>query len=521
MLKIFLHISAYLRSHILEIVVFMCGAIVMIFELAGSRILGPYLGTSLFVWTSVIGVILGSLSIGYHYGGKIADNNPHIKTLTTIILCAAVGILLTLYIKGFLLMFIQNTFTDIRISSIISSIILFSPTSIALGMVSPYAAKLRLSDLATSGITMGNLYAISTTGSIVGTFLAGFYFIPQFGTNLLLIILSLLLLITSLLLSYHSHRRIIMFFFVLSLCNIIGLNWIEAFFQKAGFVDIDTAYNRVWIYTTHDDTSNEDIRTLSINNELSSAMFLNKDDLVFDYTKFYHLARHFHPDFSTALMFGGAGYSYPKEFLTTYPQATIDVVEIDPQITEIARSYFRLTDHPHLRIMHQDGRVFLNTSHNTYDVIFGDAFSSQFTLPYHMTTREAVQHTYDMLNDDGVAIINIVSSINGDTGRFLRAEYATYAEIFPHILLFPVQNPQNDLFTQNIMIVALKSSRAPTLTSTDPEIAQQLQHLWTKNITMDLPPLTDDHAPVDHYISTSLQKKQRTRYHVGTIKNRL
>lgn len=177
-----------ISKYLLEIVVFVCGAVVMIFELVGSRVLGPYFGTSIVVWTSLIGIILGSLSLGYYLGGKIADKKSSFKGLSLIIFFAAISIGLTVIIKDFWLFVLQNSFTDIRTSSVLASLSLFLPASVFLGMVSPYAVKLKLKNLNTSASTVGTLYAISTIGSIFGTFLSGFYLIPHFGTNKLLII---------------------------------------------------------------------------------------------------------------------------------------------------------------------------------------------------------------------------------------------------------------------------------------------------------------------------------------------
>ena len=131
-----------ISKYLLEIVVFVCGAVVMMFELVGSRVLGPYFGTSLFVWTSLIGIILGSLSLGYYLGGKIADKKSSFKSLSLIIFLAAISIGLMVIIKDFWLFVLQNNFTDIRTSSVLASLTLFLPASVFLGMVSPYAVKL-------------------------------------------------------------------------------------------------------------------------------------------------------------------------------------------------------------------------------------------------------------------------------------------------------------------------------------------------------------------------------------------
>jgi len=493
-----------ISKYLLEIVVFVCGAVVMMFELVGSRVLGPYFGTSLFVWTSLIGIILGSLSLGYYLGGKIADKKSSFKSLSLIIFLAAISIGLMVIIKDFWLIVLQNSFTDIRTSSVLASLSLFLPASVFLGMVSPYAVKLKLNNLNTSAQTVGNLYAISTTGSIFGTFLAGFYLIPHFGTNKLLIILSITLITISLALSAKKDTRIKLSVFAIVVIGWFVISGLNYMLPKSGFIDVDTAYNRIWIYNRIDFRTNKIVKMMGINNENHSSMFLDSDELVSEYTKYYHLAKHFNPNFKKTMMLGGAGYSYPKDFLHKYPEATIDVVEIDPKVTELAKKYFRLEENPRLTIYHEDGRVFLNKTQEKYDVIFGDAFSSHYSLPYQLTTKEAVQKKYNILNDDGIVILNIISAIEGEKGKFLRAEYATYKSLFPQVYLFPVTSSGNGNIVQNIILVALKSEKDQTFNNSDPKLNEYLQHLWKKTVDADIPILTDNFAPVDYYINETI-----------------
>lgn len=493
-----------ISKYLLEIVVFVCGAVVMMFELVGSRVLGPYFGTSLFVWTSLIGIILGSLSLGYYLGGKIADKKSSFKSLSLIIFLAAISIGLMVSIKDFWLIVLQNSFRDIRTSSVVASLSLFLPASVFLGMVSPYAVKLKVNNLNTSAQTVGTLYAISTTGSIFGTFLAGFYLIPHFGTNKLLIILSITLFVISLALSAKKGIWIKLSVFAIVVIGWFVISGLNYMLPKSGFIDVDTAYNRIWIYNRIDYRTNKIVKMMGINNENNSSMFLDSDELVNEYTKYYHLAKHFNPNFEKTLMLGGAGYSYPKDFLHKYPEATIDVVEIDPKVTELAKKYFRLEENPRLTIYHEDGRVFLNQTQGKYDVIFGDAFNSLHSLPYQLTTKEAVQKKYNILNDDGVVILNIISAIEGEKGKFLRAEYATYKSLFPQVYLFPVAGSGYGNIVQNIILVALKSEKDQTFNDSDPKLNEYLQHLWKKTVDADIPILTDDFAPVAYYINETI-----------------
>ncbi len=484
----------------LEIIVFAVGAVVMILELVGSRILAPYLGTSIFVWTSLIGIILGSLSLGYWQGGKIADKNPNYKTFSLILLVAAILIGLNVFLKSFLLTALYSYKSDLRFEAIIASVILFAPASFSLGAISPYAVKLKMQNLDKSGSTVGNLYAISTIGSIIGTFLAGFFLISYFTNTQLLLLLSLILIICSIA-SYDKHSikttASLILFLIFSL---IATNSIEKYYRDQGLIDIDTAYNKVWIFPATDPKTGKNIKLMMLNNESNSAMFTENDNLVFDYTKFYPLAGHFSPNFKNSLMLGGGAYSWPKYYLKNYPQANIDVVEIDPALTEISRKYFRLKNDSHLTIYHEDARIFLNETNNKYDVIFGDAFKSMYSVPYQLTTREATKKIFNALNDNGTAIINVIGAIEGEKGKFIQAEYKTYKSIFPQVYLFPIENYLDGENTQNVILVALKSDQKPFFRDINPEIDRLLRHLWTKEIKTDLPILTDNYAPVDQYM---------------------
>lgn len=491
-----------MKKYLLEIVVFVSGAVVMIFEIVGSRVFGPYFGTSTFVWTSLIGIILGSLSLGYYIGGKLADRNPELKKLSLIIFCASILIGISIFIKDPLLGLLQKNTENIQASLIFGALVLFSPTSILLGMVSPYAAKLKINDLSTSGSAVGNLYALSTFGSIVGTFLAGFYLIPHFGTNNLLMILVVTLILLSAVVFYDKEKVFFFFLACILMWAVDGGHFVSG---KENFVDVDTQYSRIWIYDQEHEKNGRRkmVRKMGINNENHSSMLIGSNQLVNEYTKYYHLVRHFVPDFQKSLIFGGAGYSFPKDYLLKYPHATIDVVEIDPGVTELAKKYFDLKDNPRMQIFHQDGRTFLNMTNEKYDAIFGDAFGSRYSVPYQMTTVEAVQKEYDVLRDGGVAIINLISTTEYENNDFLRAEYATYKKVFPQVYLFPVQNHEGGAL-QNIMLVALKSQDAPRFSSDDEKLNEFLQHEWGEEIVQDVPILTDDYAPVDYYMSKAL-----------------
>lgn len=476
----------------------------MVFEILGSRVLGPYVGTSTYVWTSLIGIILGSLSIGYALGGQLADEIPGIKPLAYIIMIASAAVLWTALGKDVVPALVAQFGDGAEIKSVIMSIVLFSPASIALGMVTPFAVKLRMIDVANAGTISGNLYAISTVGSIVGTFAAGFFILPSFGTKNALMGIAAVLLFCSLLLLWKGiGKKTVVASALLIVCGwgVQNVNWSP---KKNLLADVDTEYNRVWVFGATDSTTKKPVINLTTDpyGTQSSAFTDGSTDLVAEYGTYYDLFRHFTPSAASALMIGGCAYTYPRYFLDRYPDLTLDVVEIDPGMTDIARQYFGLKDSPQLEIIHEDGRIFLNETTGRYDVIFGDAFTSSSSLPFQLTTQEAIQKEYDVLNDGGVVVVNLISSVTGKNGLFARAEYATYRSVFPQVYLFPIGD--NADHSQNIMLVALKSSTVPSFESSDPTIAALLERRWTGEIAADVPVLTDDFAPVDYYKRVSL-----------------
>lgn len=493
-----------LKKYFLEIVVFLCGAVVMIYELAGSRVLGPYLGTSIFIWTSLIGIILGSLSLGYWLGGRLADQRPTYSALAWIILLSAILVGFTTLVKEPFLRYLPRFIGGLKGQSVAASIFLFAPASVFLGMVSPYAVRLKIKALQTSGATVGQLYAISTVGSIAGTFAAGFVLIPVMGTTNILISITVLLAVISIFLFLAGKKpaNSLVSFILIFITTYL---FIAETGKARAYVDEDTQYSRVWIYDAVDPATGKPIKFMRINNESSSAMFLDNDELVFPYHHYFRLAEHFTSNFKTTLILGGAAYSYPKFFLHKYPAATIDVVEIDPQLTQMAREHFRLVDNKMIHIIHEDGRTYLNRSQKKYDVIFGDTFKSLYTLPWHLTTVEAARRTYDMLNEGGCVLLNIISSINGDGSLFLQAELATYRQVFPYCYVFAVMDPDDRAVIQSTVLIAVKSDMEPLLDNDDAELSEFLEHDVTGLIGSSLPVLTDEYAPVDNYSNKAIK----------------
>ncbi|MBA3551091.1 fused MFS/spermidine synthase [Patescibacteria group bacterium] len=484
----------------LEIITFVSGALVMVLELVGSRFVAPYLGTSLFVWTSLIGTILASLSIGYWYGGKLADKYPYPHILSRILLLSAI-LSCSIIILGPLLSLVSDFPFGLRVSAVISSILLFSPVTITLGMVSPYVVRLKIQEVSTVGSAVGTLYALSTLGSIVGTFLGGFILISVFGTHAILIGISAMLFVLylfSITMSKKKDRngdkKIISFF--------IALFIIQGFFffsENNSLADIDTDYSR-WIIKDSYDAATQQRTRLLINNIFGtqSGIYISKPyELYFPYLHFFDLAESLKPDFKDTLLIGAGGYTYPTHFVSKYADKKLDVVEIDAELQEIAKEYFFYKDNPNVLVFEEDGRTFLNKNTKKYDAILVDAYSSQLSIPFHLTTLEAVQALQKSLTEDGVVIANIVSSLSGPGSSFVKASYKTYKEVFPHVIVLPVHAGTHGSNPQNIIFIA-SQQEIPTLPNFSTRIEED-------QLISDIPILTDDFAPVEKYGEAMLE----------------
>ncbi len=491
------------------IIIFIAGFVTMAFEIAGSRVLGPYFGSSVFVWTSLIGIIMGALSVGYWLGGFLSVKRCNYSLLLLIIVAAALFILITATAHIYVLDRIVKYIPGMRLQTVFSALVLFAPASIGLGMILPYVVKLRVQDISSSGITIGKLYALSTAGSILGTFAAGFLLIPAFGfSNVLYAMPAVLLLLGFATLAVRFSFWPVVATGIVSILTLIL--WLRDVNRTYDYIDVDTQYNRVIIYDTRDATTGRPVKMLRVNHENSSAMYLDKDEgLVFKVLRYYRLMEHFVPNFESALMIGGSGYAFPKDYLKRYPDARLDVVEIDPGLTALARKYFNLSSHPNLRIFHEDGRTFLNRNREEYDAILMDAYKSLITVPYQLTTVEAVQRIYDALSPEGAVLANIISTLDPSSNQFLRAELATYRAVFPEVMLFAVQYPnpteEEKMIFQNFMLIGLKSDKNFPLVSSDGELNAFLEGYYVLETDGETLILTDEYAPVEFFATKALR----------------
>jgi spermidine synthase len=472
----------------------------MVLEMAGSRVIAPYMGTSLVVWTSLIGVIMASLTLGYWLGGRIADARPESGLLAMIIGAAGIVTALVAVAADPLLFVLSSGIRDVYFASFIAAVCLFALPSVLLGTVSPFIVRLAMKELGSAGATVGRYSALSSAGSILGTFLGGFVMISVFSSQTILFIVAVVLVAVACALFQSGWKvwtPLALAFAVLGIYSEAG----DMPMRPEG-ITVDTRYNSIRIMERTVNGTNLKVRILQTDPMgAQSLMFVDRpNDLYSDYTKFYDLAFHYKPDSRKVLMLGGGGYCVPKHLGATRPDVEVDVVELDPGVTEVARKYFNLEDRPNLRIFHEDARSFLNREAQSgsakYDAIFEDVFGSSYNIPFHLTTSECMSRVRSLLADDGVFVVNVIASMDGE---LFSGIYSSIASAFPNVVIFPATYPNSVTARQNIMIVALASQEIPKESAENEYIASLLGHRWTNRFEPKIAAFTDAFAPVEKY----------------------
>ena len=490
-----------MKKYKYEVILFITEAICMILELVASRVLSPVFGNSNIVWTSVIGIILFSSSIGNYLGGKIADKHDNKDLLEIIYLISGVLVIMIPFTKNTILE-IFSYISSIKIGAVLATSVLFLPSSIVLGMIIPIILKIKLIDIDTVGNVSGRIYSISTIGGIFGTFLGGFILVPNMGVISLTFLLSAILFILSIISNKFEKKFSFSLFFsifclLFILIYMIYNNNIEKkiLSNKIGIsYSIDTEYGNATM--TNRELNGEPVRMLSIDGGFESGTFLEKDkrnELVFDYLKKYDLMFKSDNQIENIAMIGGAGYCYPKYVISHYSKINMDVIEIDDKITEIAKKYYYLDDalneynkkSERLKLINEDGRIYFNKNEKKYDAILNDAFSGLVPVR-SLTTLENINNIKNSLKEGGLYLNNIIGAIDGENSRFIKAEVNTIGKIFNNVYVIPVVTKDENT-TQNFMVIA-----------TDKEVK------FDEDITVDLKisddeiVFTDDYCPTEY-----------------------
>ena len=484
-----------MKKYIMKITVFLCGALGMALELVAARILSPYVGSSNLIWTTIIGIMLTSMSIGYWLGGKIVDKKEDKNLLSLFLLAGAfftsiIPILETLLVKP-----LSSITNELVLVAIICSSIVFGIPSFILAMVSPFAVKLEDKRHEEIGKTSGKISSLSTIGSIVGTFVSGFLLIPNIGVRAIILIITIILFLLSFMMFENKNVKYSICM-VICLISLLGLNYYgKVIFEKDNtdiIRDVDSEYSRIWIKNVS--TGEINYKTMQVDTGLESYINSETNEMGAAYLYYYDLFDYYNKDAKSTLMIGGAAYTYPTYYLNKYQDKTIDVVEIDSKMTELAIEEFSLdVENPRLKIYTQDGRSFLNNAKNKYDTILIDAFKG-LNAPFELTTYEALNKAKNALNDNGIVITNIISSLEGKEDDFIKYEYATYKAVFPEVKLFKVRDLENSS-RQNLILVGFKNGEN-NINEEKYNEYKNLLDMEVKDFTSDREIVTDHFAPI-------------------------
>ena len=486
-----------MKKYSLEITVFLSGALTMMLELIAARVLSPYVGSSNLIWTTIIGIMLTSMSIGYWFGGKMADKNKEndIKILSNYLLISAIATSIIPILEVVFIDVLSQLSSNLILVAIICATVTFGIPSFLLATVSPIAVKIKNNNMDHIGATSGKISSLSTIGSIFGTFFAGFILIPNLGVRNIILGCSILLWILSVYLFNKKDKKYYILMIV-ELLIIIGLNILGGYlFQVRNpeiTRDVDSEYSRIWV--TNLDVGETTYKTLQVDTGLESYINQETGEMGATYLYYYDLFEYYNKEANDALMIGGAAYTYPMHYLKKYENKTIDVVEIDEKMTQIAEEEFGLDkNNPNLGLITQDGRSYLNYNEKKYDTVFIDAFKG-LNAPFELTTYKAMQKVYNSLDENGTVITNIISAIEGDDADFIKYEYSTYKAIFDDVKVFQVNPNHSDDEEQNLILVGIKGNG--NINTDKEEEYSELLNNEIKDFTSDKPVITDDYAPI-------------------------
>ncbi|MCC6803817.1 MAG: fused MFS/spermidine synthase [Anaerolineae bacterium] len=505
------------RNLYLYLAVFTGGMTTLAVEMGASRLLGSVFGTSNLVWANVIGLMLLYLTAGYFVGGRWADRSPHLHTFYRILIWGAFLSALIPLVARPVLHFAADAVIGIDaglvLGSFVAVLVLFAIPVTLLGTLSPFAIRLAITTVGEAGKTSGRIYAISTVGSIMGTFLPVLVFIPTIGTiETFLVFASVLYVVGMIGLWRVQGARALRFLWMplaIAALTALVLNGTPLRAPLPGAIllyEAESPYN--YIQVQEDGAGN---RYLLLNE--GEGVHSQRNQNVYGYgrtwdfflTAPYFNAPPFAPQDGHALaIIGLAGGTIARQYSHVYGSIPIDGIEIDPGIIEAGEKYFDLDTMPNLNIYVEDGRYMLNRLDRVYSVVGIDAYRPPY-IPFHLTTVEYFREVRSHLEADGVVVVN-VGRTNTDR-RLVDAMTTTLLQVFPSvhamdvpssfntILVATVQPTSSDNLLANLAV--LPPDASPLLRDTLTLAAGTLVPTKTSDIVF-----TDDRAPVESLVDS-------------------
>ncbi len=500
------------------VVAFIVGAIVMSFEMLGSRYLNPYFGSGIYTWAALISTVLAALSLGYFLGGWLADRAPSAAVLGATVAVGSAYLLVLPFFAQPVLETVLALFADVRAGSLLSALaIMLFPVTL-LGMYSPFAIRLLLRSASTSGTVSGTVYGVSTAGSIVGTLGTTFFLIPAIGSRAITLWLGGAGVAAGLALIAGRRRGAAVA--ALLAAAFIGFSAeaeelidskirAEVLAKKDGQIaHIETEYNDIFVTKRRNElTMSFQLKGFDYTETVVN--LADPDDLPLRYTRNMTAALAYPAKLERVLMLGLGGGAISTYLGRHMKDVAIDTVEIDPGVIKAAKQYFGLIETARLRYLDGDGRVFLNRNKQTYDLVLVDAYHGGY-VPFHLLTKEFYELVKMRLAPGGAAAFNV-----HDGTKLYGATLATLRSVFGRVDLYPTG--QGEV----IAVVAASLTDEQTLARRADELHGRhqfrfpLPELLAKRT--EKPPqakaavLTDDFAPVNLYDAIRETKEQKRK----------
>lgn len=523
----------------LAVAVFLAGAVLLGVEIVASRVLAPSFGNSLYVWGSLIGVVLTGLAVGYWIGGVLADRFPSPYLLLGTLTLGAGLVLVIPVADGWVIDRIVDWDPGDRLNPLLASIVLFGPMAVVIASASPIAVRLAATSVARLGHTAGRLFSISTAGSIFGTFATAFWLVPELGTDQMLGVGGIALLAAAAGFAL-THRLVAVGLALVVVAGGVGGIVASSDPQKAGSrltaeqlknysplfrererrspgalspavlrtetsYEVrearDTQYHRMWVL------DGDDTRYLRFDSTFQSGMSLDDPyETIFDYSDYMQLGLAYAPSTRSVLHIGLGGGTVAKRMLRDFPSLRQRAVEIDPEVVRVARRWFGLPGEARLPVSVQDGRRYLQTHDERWDMIVVDAFFSD-SIPSHLATRQFYELLRSRLTPGGVVVSNVIGAVAGEGSGLLRSMLKTYRTVFPTVAMHPIGGVGSDT---NVAVVATEGAlpseealrqnwnglrrASPNALDLDEAIGSR----WDREVPVDdVPILTDGFAPTD------------------------
>jgi spermidine synthase len=455
-------------------------------EIAASRLLAPYFGSSTIVWANLIGIVLGSLAIGYWIGGRLADRRPEPRLLGGIVLAAAVWVAITPFVaRPFLDQAVANldeASAGAVIGSFFAVVLLFAPAVVLLGMVSPFAIRLALVGVENAGAVAGRFYALSTFGSLLGAFVPALVTIPLAGTQRTLLGTAAFLALSG---SLLLGRRYLLVVGLLAALLLVPPGAVKA--EPGLLHEEDSLYQFVQVIERPDGR-----RLLRLNEGVAVHSLWRRDTVLTGgvWDSFLAVPALLDRPLRRVAILGNAGGTVGRAMGVFYPRAEIDGVELDPAVSRVGFEYFGMGDNPRLHVHDADARPFLAESEGGYDLIVVDAYHQPY-VPFYLATREFFRLVRERLAPGGIVALN-VATVPGDNA--LEDGIAgTLAHEFAEVRAWPV-------LTFNHIVIGFDRPRSGPLRPQHRRI-QVLVSLLERQLSPPVAaasrPWTDDRAPVE------------------------